>query len=136
MAMTSKASNAETFPRVLGSFGREDVQTTQGPLWFVTNGLCEPAYWNAGVFDHYGAGYQESSPYYGGETPYPLTRAEEAYVSPDGLLLPHYCTDLRLGYTVWWKAQKWVCPTLEYSYASASDQSSGNEEPGENLELR
>ncbi|HEU5381591.1 MAG TPA: hypothetical protein VFV38_39725 [Ktedonobacteraceae bacterium] len=99
--------------QILGEFGTGDVQTTHGPLWFLTNGLAEnTGHWHTDVFDYFGVGYQATV----NEESYPLTPQEEQFIQPDGITLAEYATNLRLGYTVWWQDRKWFCPLLEYCY--------------------
>lgn len=99
--------------QTLGDFGTGDVQTTHGPLWVLTNGLCEnTGYWHTEVFRYHGASYQAAA----GQEPYPLTHQEAAFIQPDGIDLPGYATDLHLGYSVWWQNRKWLSPLLEYCY--------------------
>lgn len=99
--------------QTLGDFGTGDVQTTRGPLWFLTNDLCEnTGYWHTDVFDYHNVAYQGAT-----ETEsYPLTRAEAQFIQPDGIDLPGYATEMLLGSSVWWQNQKWFCPTLEFCY--------------------
>jgi hypothetical protein len=98
--------------QVLGSFGTGDTQTTQGPLWVLTNGLGEnTGHWDTSVFAYYHAGYQITD-----EEAYPLTPQEDQFIQPDGIDLAEYATDLQLGYTVWWRDRKWFSPLLEYCY--------------------
>jgi hypothetical protein len=102
-------------PQVLGDFDGSDIQTSAGPLWLLTNGLCEDTdLWHPDVLRYYGASYQEDD----GEL-YPLIAPEAQFIEPDGIVLPGYLTDVRLGYSAWWQNRKWACPRLEYCYIPA-----------------
>jgi hypothetical protein len=101
-------------PYILGTFGTGDVQTTRDPLWFLTDrdGLCTGT-WHARVFDHY------KVPYGSG---FPLTAQEDHFITSDPLALERYPSDLWMGYSAWWRNQKWFCPMLEFCY----EQEEGN----------
>ncbi|HEU5376888.1 MAG TPA: hypothetical protein VFV38_15740 [Ktedonobacteraceae bacterium] len=106
--------SAVQVPQVLGHFGACDVQTSAGPLWLLTNGQCEDTgYWHPDVLRYHGESYQD------GEDRYPLIAPEAQFIEPALLALPRYFTDLCLGYSAWWQARKWICPTLEYCYIPA-----------------
>jgi hypothetical protein len=92
------------------------IYTTDGPLWFLTNGLCESTdYWNPEILRFY---YEKCS------DEYPLSDEEKNYITAMELEV----TDeyfLNMGYTVWWKNKKYFAPTLEIVpslYRSAQSQ--------------
>jgi hypothetical protein len=101
-------------PQVLGSFTGVDVQTTHGPLWYLTSGLCEDTgYWNQEVFQFHQVASGDG---------YPLTPAEIPFIQSDGVTISGYITDILTGYSIWWQNKKWFSPSLEYCYQPEKEE--------------
>lgn len=82
-------------PHVLQT--RSSVETTQGPLWLLT--------------DECGQDLQR----------YPsLTSEEQRYLGCGPLSLVSYPTSLLSGYSAWWQGQKWYSPAMCYGYEPLS----------------
>jgi len=93
------------------------VVTEQGPLWFLTNGLCESTeHWTPLQFERLGLSYQKDGPY----GPYPLTQQEERLIAANGFRTIKNGI-LRLGYSVLWQDKKWLCATIEYEFEDCND---------------
>jgi hypothetical protein len=87
----------------------------ESPIW-LTNGLMENTRsWSPAQFDRLGLGYQLvlPLPYQG---PYPLTVEEGRLVSLDEVAFTPAGGCMSFGYSVLYMEEKWLAPSIEYSY--------------------